>query len=300
MSRIRRLRIHSLLTKLQWCSMQLTQSLQKSLQDMMAPPVRSSTPTPLKNGVIWQRLRLRDEVRRSPPVYRVGAELFKERLDRVRLRDLETGVEYLFSTLRPIFVQDLQSVFLYGFFQMLRCNCGQTDYQRWMVRYEIARQKAVDAWVDVTTPRPIIGEAAVTAEVEQLRNAALDWLRAEPRSAWLGPPAGLQAHVDAIAQPEFSDAMRQLALRQCGEPRERARANQIPISDNLSALMALSWQTWVNLKERPSWTLSSSVTFSWQPWRSSSYMSSSSHCSTPRKSSLENPSWAHSPGPDRS
>ena len=55
---------------------------------------------------------------------------------------------------------------------MLRCNRGETDYQRWMVRYEIARQKAADAWLDATTPRPIISEADVMAEIERLRAAA--------------------------------------------------------------------------------------------------------------------------------
>ena len=44
------------------------------------------------------------------------AELFKERLDRDRLRDHETGVEYFLSTLRPFFVKDLQSVFLFFIF----------------------------------------------------------------------------------------------------------------------------------------------------------------------------------------
>ena len=81
------------------------------------------------------------------------AELFKERLDRERLKDPETGVEYLLSTLRSYFVKDGQSVFLYRFFQMLCCNRGQTDFQRWMVRYEIARQKAIDIWLDITMPQ---------------------------------------------------------------------------------------------------------------------------------------------------
>ena len=43
------------------------------------------------------------------------AEIFRERLDREQLRDPETGVEYFVATLRPFFVKDLQSVFLYRF-----------------------------------------------------------------------------------------------------------------------------------------------------------------------------------------
>ena len=109
------------------------------------------------------------------------AEIFKEILDRERLRDPETGVDYFLATLRPFFVKDLQSVFLYRFFQILRCNRGQTDHQRWMVKYEIARQKAADAWLDATTPKPIVGEAAVIAQVTRLQEAARDRQRAEAR-----------------------------------------------------------------------------------------------------------------------
>ena len=113
------------------------------------------------------------------------AEIFKERLDRERLRDPETGVEYFLATLRPFFVKDLQSVFLYRFFQMLRCNRCQTDHQRWMVKYEIARQKAIDALLDATTPRPPGDHAEVAAQVENLREAARERLRAEVRRAWV-------------------------------------------------------------------------------------------------------------------
>ena len=100
------------------------------------------------------------------------AEIYKERLDRERLRDPETGVEYLLATLRPFFVKDLQSVFLYRFFQLLRCNGGQTDHQRWMIKYEIARQKAVDAWLEATTPSPAADHADVAAQIDRLRDAS--------------------------------------------------------------------------------------------------------------------------------
>ena len=116
------------------------------------------------------------------------AEIFKERLDRDRLRDPETGVEYFLATLRPFFVKDLQSVFLHRFFQILRCNRGQTDHQRWMVKYEIARQKAVNAWLDATTPKPFEGEAAVVAQIARLREAARERLRQETRRDWVGAP----------------------------------------------------------------------------------------------------------------
>ena len=210
------------------------------------------------------------------------AELFKERLDRTRLQDPGSGVEYLLSTLGPFFVKDLQSVFLYWFFQMLRCNRGQTDYQRWMVRYEIARQKAVDAWLDATTPRPIIGEAAVTAEVERLRNVALERPRAEAHQAWLGPAAGLQAHLDV--------------LRQCGEPKGERELISSRYQYSLSALMALmadlnesQRETVMNLIFQRDIELTA-LTLE----QSREFLITLFHAP---KSSLENPSWAHNSGP---
>ena len=71
------------------------------------------------------------EAKRSDPAIAARlsgrAELFKERLDRDRLKDPETGAEYFSSTLRSYFVKDGQSVFLSRFFQMLHCNSGQPD-----------------------------------------------------------------------------------------------------------------------------------------------------------------------------
>ena len=54
-----------------------------------------------------------------------------------------------------------------------------------MVRYEIAWQKAVDAWLDIATPRPDPAGAQVTAEVQRLRDVARDRLRAEARQTYL-------------------------------------------------------------------------------------------------------------------
>ena len=167
------------------------------------------------------------------------AEIFKERLNRERLRDPETGVDYFLATLRPFFVKDLQSVFLDRFFQMLRCNRGHADHQRWTVKYEIARQKAVDAWLDATTPKPLEGEAAVVVQIGRLREAARDRQRQEVRRDWAGAPGDLAAAVNAVALPEATDAMREAAIEHVWRVQRRGRIDQFPISDNLSALMAL-------------------------------------------------------------
>ena len=146
----------------------------------------------------WCDLRKVEARRRGPAIAaRLSgrAEIFKERLNRERLRDPETGVDYFLTTLRPFFVKDLQSVFLYRFFQMLRCNRGQSDHQRWTVKCEIAHQKAVDAWLDATTPKPLEGEAAVVAQINRLRDAARDHQRQEVRRDWAGAPGDLAAAV---------------------------------------------------------------------------------------------------------
>ena len=123
---------------------------------------------------------------------------------------------------------------------MLRCNRGQTDFQRWMVTCEIAPQKAIDAWLDLTTPRPDPAGAQVVAEVRRLREAAQAHLRAEARQMYIGAPAGLEAHVNTIGLPDATDAMSEAA----GETVE-SHSNStnwsvsFPMSDSLAALMAL-------------------------------------------------------------
>ena len=124
---------------------------------------------------------------------------------------------------------------------MLRCNRGQTDIQRWMVRYEIAQQRAIEAWLDITTPKPDVAAAAaaVVAEVDRFRDAARERLRAEARQTYVGTLAGLEAQVDAVAQPEANDAMREAAIETVWTVDRRARVHQFLISNNLGALMAL-------------------------------------------------------------
>ena len=225
------------------------------------------------------------------------AEIYKERLDRDRLKDPETGVDYLLATLRPYFVKDLQSVFLYRFFQLLRCNRGQTDHQRWMIKYEIARQKAVDAWLEATTPRPAVDHADVAAQIERLRTAARDRARLEVRREWVGAPDGLQAAVDAVALPEATEAMRQSAIESVWRTQRRGRVNLFPISDNLSALMAL---VMADLSESQRETLMNLIfqrnieltALTLQQLRE--FLITLFHAP---KSSLENPSWSQRTGP---
>ena len=58
------------------------------------------------------------------------AAVYKPLLDRDRLRDPANGLRYFKDTLRPHFVKGNQSVFLWRFFQFLRCYRGQSDLLR--------------------------------------------------------------------------------------------------------------------------------------------------------------------------
>ena len=165
-----------------------------------------------------------------------------------------------------------------------------------MVKYEIARQKAADAWLDATTP--IICEAAVNEQVECLRAAARERLRAEARQDWAGAPGGgLAAHLEAIALPEATEAMRQAAIEAVWRVNRRARNSQFPISDNLSALMAL---VMADLSEAQRETLMNLIlqrdieltALTLQQLRE--FLITLFHAP---KSSLEHPSWAHKSGP---
>ena len=146
-------------------------------------------------------------------------------------------------------------------------------------------------------PRPIVGEADVTAQVERLGAAARERLRAEARRDWAGAPGRPAAHLEGIALPEATDAMRQAAIEAVWRVNRRARINQFPISDNLSALMASARadlseaqrETLVNLIFQRDIELTA---LTLQKLRE--FLITLFHAS---KSSLENPSWAHKSGP---
>ena len=132
----------------------------------MAPQAGSNIQMTLRNGVDLTNIEAK---RRGPAIAaRLSgrAELFKERLDRDRLKDA--------GEVPP-------------------------DIQRWMVKHEITKQKAIDAWLDLTPPRPDPAGTQVVAETQRFREAAArDRLRAEAKQTYVGAPAGLEAHVNAI------------------------------------------------------------------------------------------------------
>ena len=105
--------IHSHRIQLQRRRTPLTLLLPKYFQATMVLQAVSSVQMQLSIEE-WCDLAQVEAKRRRPAIAaRLSgrAELFKERLDRERLKDAEAGVEYLLSTLRPYFVKDGQSVF---------------------------------------------------------------------------------------------------------------------------------------------------------------------------------------------
>ena len=119
----------------------------------------------------------------------------------------------------------------------------------WMVRYEIARQKAIDAWMDITTPRPEPAGEEVQAKVRRLREAAQARQRVEARQTCIRAPAGLEAHVNAVGLPEATEAMNEATVETVWRGTRRARVGLFPISNNLAAVMAL---VTAGLRGRPS------------------------------------------------
>eukprot|EP00971_Amphidinium_carterae_P192230 3814137-Amphidinium_carterae.2 len=57
------------------------------------------------------------------------------------------GVRYFLDTLRPYFIKNKQSVFLYRFFQILKLHRGGQDINRWITRVEVVLDKAKTAWM---------------------------------------------------------------------------------------------------------------------------------------------------------
>ena len=151
--------------------------------------------------------------------------------------------------------------------------------------------RAVDAWLEATTPRPPADHADVIVQIDRLRDAARERRRLEVRRDWVGPQAELAAAVNA------TDAMRHSAIETVWRVQRRARVNQLPISDNLSALMALVMadlsetqrETLMNLIFQRNIELTALTLLQLRDFLITLFHAP--------KSSLENPSWSQRTGP---
>ena len=101
-----------------------------------------------ENVLDWQDSCSLEKNLRGPALknrLQADALIYKPFLDRDRLKDEDTGVQYFLDTLRPKFVKGSQSVFLYRLFQFLRVRRGATDIVRWIPRYQLIRKRLAEA-----------------------------------------------------------------------------------------------------------------------------------------------------------
>ena len=122
--------------------------------------------------------------------------------------------------------------------QMLSTR-GQMDCQRWLTNYEIARGKAIEAWLDISTPRPVEDHADVVAEVNRRRQAEQERRPAEVRQTFAGPlevfkEPSTQSHYQMLLTLCVKQARETVWRRHC-----RGRVGLFPTTENLEAIMAL-------------------------------------------------------------
>ena len=76
------------------------------------------------------------------------AAVYRPLLDRDLLRDAITGVKYFKDNLRPHFIKNSQSVFLWRFLQLFKAHRGSQDMLRWIGRYSVLRKRLAESWMD--------------------------------------------------------------------------------------------------------------------------------------------------------
>ena len=86
------------------------------------------------------------------------AALYKPMLERDKLKDPVTGVEYFMNVLRPNFIKGPQTVFLWRFLQIFNLRRANGDMIKWISRYLVTRKRLLDSWMDLM-PQPIPAEA---------------------------------------------------------------------------------------------------------------------------------------------
>ena len=141
------------------------------------------------------------------------ADIYKEYLDPVQLRDAAEGVEYFKKTLRPFFVKGTSHVFLWRFMQIFKAHRGQADFLRWMGRFGVLVKRLKESWMDcLSSMSP--EQVALHPDYIALRQ------RAENNR---------QGHLNEEEQHEV--------VQEFLRTRRAAHEGRFPISDNLMALI---------------------------------------------------------------
>ena len=97
------------------------------------------------------------------------ASIYKPLLDRERLRGPNEGVYYFKNGLRPHFVQGVETVFVFRFYQLQSIYRGSQDLQIWIGRLQVFRKRIIDAWMGTFQADP--AENADLQAALQVENA---------------------------------------------------------------------------------------------------------------------------------
>ena len=100
----------------------------------------------------WCDVTKLEDVKRGPALRNQlegQAALYKHLLDREKLKDPDTGVEYFKKVIREHFVKGANSVFLWRFLQIFRHHRGTMDMARWLTRMVVLKARVEGAWMDL-------------------------------------------------------------------------------------------------------------------------------------------------------
>eukprot|EP00971_Amphidinium_carterae_P069500 1375222-Amphidinium_carterae.1 len=101
----------------------------------------------------WLDITELEDARRGPALkarLEGAAFMYRTVLNRERLKAANGDeVRYFLDTLRPYFIKNKQSVFLYRFFQILKLHRGGQDINRWITRVKVVLDKAQTAWMEL-------------------------------------------------------------------------------------------------------------------------------------------------------
>ena len=117
----------------------------------------------------WEDVTVLEKSQRGPALrnrLQEEAVVYKQMLDRTKLKDENEGVEYFLKTLRPEFVKGVHNVFLYRLFQFMNFRRGRLEISRWIAKYSLMKKRLNDAWMDlnvvVTRETPGVDEQLAT------------------------------------------------------------------------------------------------------------------------------------------
>ena len=107
----------------------------------------------------WTDITELDEGKQGPALrnaLRDEASTYKSLLEREKLKDKDTGVQYFLDQMRPRFVKGAQSIFLWRLFQFFYFRRGKKNMLDWIGRFQVLTKRLKDSWICLlyTSPSP--------------------------------------------------------------------------------------------------------------------------------------------------